>query len=101
MSLANRQLLTVVTEAGLESALVAELEARGLGYTVTDARGRGTRGRRTSQWTHSGNIRMEVVCDSETAYGLAQHLHEKYFDHYAMILWIQEVAVLRGPKFGG
>lgn len=95
----TRRLLTVVTEAGLESLLAAALDARGLGYTVTDARGRGTRGRRASQWAHSGNVRFEIVCDTVTAEALARHLHEQYFAHYAMILWMQEVTVLRADKF--
>jgi hypothetical protein len=99
MDTTKRSLLTLVTEAGLESPLVADLEARGLGYTVTDARGRGTRGRRASQWTHSGNVRFEIVCDTETANKLAAHLHERYFEHYAMILWLQDVSVLRADKF--
>ena len=99
METTKRCLLTLVTEAGLESQLVAYLEVRGLGYTITDVRGRGTRGRRTSQWTHSGNVRFEIVCDSETANSLAAHLHEQYFEHYAMILWFQEVSVLRADKF--
>lgn len=99
METATRRLLTVVTEAGLESALAAEFDARGLGYTITDARGRGTRGRRASQWAHSGNVRIEVVCDAATAEALARHLHERYFAHYAMILWLQDVAVLRADKF--
>lgn len=100
METTTRCLLTVVTEAGLESPLAAEFDARGLGYTVTDARGRGTRGRRASQWAHSGNVRFEIVCDTGTAGSLARHLHEQYFEHYAMILWMQDVAVLRADKFG-
>jgi hypothetical protein len=99
MDTTKRCLLTLVTEAGLESPLVADLEARGLGYTVTDARGRGTRGRRASQWTHSGNVRFEILCDTQTATELAAHLHERYFEHYAMILWLQDVSVLRADKF--
>jgi len=95
----TRSLLTIVTEAGLEAPLAAEFDARGLGYTVTDARGRGTRGRRASQWAHSGNVRFEIVCDPGTAEALAGHLHKQYFAHYAMILWMQEVAVLRADKF--
>jgi len=99
METTKRCLLTVVTEADLESPLAAELDARGLGYTVTDARGRGTRGRRASHWAHSGNVRFEIVCDRATAEELARHLHEQYFAHYGMILWMQDVAVLRADKF--
>lgn len=99
METTTRCLLTVVTEAGLESLLATELDARGLGYTVTDARGRGTRGRRASQWAHSGNVRFEIVCDKATGEALSLHLHEQYFAHYGMILWMQQVTVLRADKF--
>ncbi len=39
----------------------------GLGYTISDAQGRGTHGWRASQWTHSGNIRLQIVCDMAAA----------------------------------
>jgi hypothetical protein len=64
----TRKLLTVITEAALESALCEELIQLGAsGYTVTDARGRGSRGVRDAGWSSSGNIRIEVVCDTGIA----------------------------------
>lgn len=95
-----RRLLTVVTEAVLERELVAELEALGVrGYTITDARGRGSRGRRQSDWAQDGNIRIEIVCEAALAERVAARLREHYYDHYAMILFLQEVSVLRPDKF--
>lgn len=95
-----RRLLTVVTEAVLERELVAELEALGVrGHTITDARGRGSRGRRQSDWAQDGNIRLEVVCEPALAERLAARLRERYYDHYAMILFMQDVNVLRPDKF--
>jgi nitrogen regulatory protein PII len=59
-----RKLITVVTEAGLERQLTRDLETLGAsGYTITDARGRGTRGVRRSGWENESNIRIEIVCD--------------------------------------
>ena len=64
----NRQLLTIVTEAVLERELVAEFDALGVrGYTITDARGRGGRGSRRSDWAQDGNIRVEIVCEPALA----------------------------------
>lgn len=95
-----RRLLTVVTEAVLERELVAELEALGVrGHTITDARGRGSRGRRQSDWAQDGNIRLEVVCEPALAERVAARLRERYYDHYAMILFMQDVNVLRPDKF--
>jgi nitrogen regulatory protein PII len=95
-----RRLLTIVTEAVLERDLVAELESLGVrGYTITEARGKGSRGRRQSDWAQEGNIRIEIVCEQSLAERVATRLRERYYDHYAMILFLQDVSVLRPDKF--
>ncbi len=95
-----RRLVTVITEASLERELTRELEAQGVrGYTITDARGRGSRGKRSSSWGHSGNIRVEVICEQALAERLMQRLREKYYEHYAMVLFAHDVEVLRPEKF--
>lgn len=95
-----RSLLTVITEASLERSLVADIEALGArGYTITEARGQGHRGKRSRDWEHSGNIRLEVICDAALADRIAAHLRERYYDDYAMILFVQDVGVLRPDKF--
>ncbi len=55
---------------------------------------------RNAQWEHSGTIRVEVVCDAATADAIAAHLKDRYYDDYAMILFISDVDVLRPGKFG-
>jgi nitrogen regulatory protein PII len=96
----SRRLLTIVTEAALERELSAEFDALGVrGYTITDARGKGGRGRRRSDWAQESNVRIEIVCDGETADRIANRLRERYYDNYAMILFIQDVSVLRPDKF--
>ena len=100
MTLEHRKLLTVVAEAALEHELVREIERLGAhGYTVTDARGRGSRGIRNAGWNLSANIRIEVVCTTDTAHAIAAVLRERYYDNYAMILFIGDVEVLRPEKF--
>ncbi len=95
-----RRLLTIVTEAALERELVAEFDALGVrGYTITDARGKGGRGRRQSEWSQQGNVRIEIVCDPALAERVATRLRVGYYDHYAMILFMQDVDVLRPEKF--
>ncbi len=96
----QRRLLTIVTEAALERELVAALESLGVrGYTITDARGKGDHGRRQSEWAQEGNIRVEVICDEAVAERVATRLRERYYDNYAMILFMQDVQVLRPEKF--
>lgn len=95
-----RKLLTIITEAALERLLVQDIERLGAhGYTVSDARGKGSRGVRSSAWDTSSNIRIEVVCDAQTADAIAAHLRAHYYDDYAMILFVADVAVLRPEKF--
>ena len=100
MSMEHRTLLTIVTEAALEHDLVREIERLGAnGYTVTDARGKGGRGIRNAGWNQIANIRIDVVCTAQTARVIAAALRERYYDNYAMILFIGDVEVLRPEKF--
>lgn len=100
MSSHNRKLLTIVTEAALESVLGEEIEKLGAhGYTITDARGKGHHGMRNASWDVSSNIRIEVVCDEKTARDIAAHLRKHYYENYAMILMLSDVEVLRPEKF--
>jgi nitrogen regulatory protein PII len=101
MNNTTRKLLTIITESALERALVEEIERLGAhGYTITDARGKGRRGLRTAAWSESSNIRVEVVCDESTAQAIADQLQARYYEHYGMILYASDVAVLRPEKFG-
>ena len=78
MSLANdhiRKLLTIVTEGAIETSLVRDLDRLGAhGYTITEARGKGHRGVRNAGWDASSNIRIEVVCNADTAAAISAHL---------------------------
>ncbi|MGV8911479.1 MAG: P-II family nitrogen regulator [Rhodoglobus sp.] len=96
----TRRLLTVITEAAVESTLVRDLDQLNAhGYTITDARGKGSRGVRDAGWEASGNIRIEVVCEAETAEAIAAYLQEHYYADYAMILFLSDIEVLRPAKF--
>ncbi len=100
MQLVARKLVTIITEALIENELVHELDQFGAsGYTITDARGRGQRGVRNAGWEHGANIRIEVVCDEPLSLKIAEHLRERYYDNYAMILFVGDVWVLRPEKF--
>lgn len=61
MELVRLKLVTIVAEAILEKRLLEEVRRQGAkGYTLTDARGEGSRGLRTMDW-EGKNIRLEVI----------------------------------------
>jgi hypothetical protein len=100
MSTNNRKLLTVITEAALESLLIKDIERLGVkGYTITDARGKGSRGVRNAAWDANGNIRIEVISDASTVDTLADFLRDNYYDNYAMVLFKTDIEVIRPEKF--
>lgn len=100
MTSETRKLLTIVTEAVLEtdlSELIPKLGANG--YTIVNARGRGSRGAREAGWSTNSNIRIEVICEPAIAERIADHLREHYYRDYAMVLFLADVEVLRPEKF--
>lgn len=100
MSLPARKLLTIITEAAIESLLLRDIERLGAqGYTVSEARGKGSRGVRNADWDASRNVRIEIVCDAPTADAISAHLQARYYDDYGMILFVSDIMVLRAEKF--
>jgi nitrogen regulatory protein PII len=96
----DRKLLTIITESVLETELCKLLESLDAsGYTVTNARGSGSRGVRSASWSESSNLRIEVVCSQELADRITKTVSDKYYDDYAMIIFESDVRVLRSKKF--
>lgn len=96
----KRKLLTVVTEAALEATLIKDLDRLNAhGYTISDVRGKGSRGVRHADWDLNASIRVEVVCDAATAETIATHLQTHYYDNYAMIMFTSDIDVVRPEKF--
>ena len=100
MDKSQQQLLTIITESVLESSLVEDIEQLGAkGYTIMDVRGKGSKGLRDAGWDASANIRIEIICNSVVADAISAHLQEKYYNDYAMVLYVEKVNVLRPDKF--
>ena len=94
MNTPNRLLLTIVCEAVLEPFLEEELPPLGVtGYTITDARGLGTHGRRTGAWRKEGNIRVDILCSPDLAERVAAHLRGEYEAHYGLLIFSSPVEV--------
>lgn len=100
MSTVSRKLLTIVVEAAVERQILDELKKAGVGgFTMVEARGYGDRGQRDGDWEQSRSVRIESICEEGTAMELASRLLERWGKHYALILWLQDVDVLRARKF--
>jgi Pyruvate/2-oxoacid:ferredoxin oxidoreductase gamma subunit len=96
----KRTLLTVFTETSVEQLLVRDMDRMGVrGYTISDARGKGSRGVRDASWDEARNIRIEVICARQQAEELLAHLQARYYSNYAMVAYLSEVEVLRPDKF--
>lgn len=96
----KRTLITIITEATIEQALLRDLDRMGVrGYTVSDARGKGSRGVRDAAWDEAANIRIEVICAREQAETVMRHLQIRYYANYAMVAFLQDIEVVRPEKF--
>ena len=95
-----RKVIVVITEALLEKSLVVDIKKLGAhGYTITSARGEGSRGKRSVDLDGAQNIRIEIVCDETIAFKIIKHLEENYMPNYAMILYVLDAQVIRPQKF--
>lgn len=93
------KLITIIGESVLAERLPAALRSLGAtGWTMTDARGDGSRNRRTSA-VPGDNLRLEVVVEEDVAEQILAMLAQDYFPHYALVAWVSEVGVLRGAKY--
>lgn len=93
------KLVTIVAEAVLEDRLIRDLLDLGArGYTVSTARGRGSRGVRASDW-EGGNVRIEILVTEAVSDRVLDLLAERYFPTYAVVAWVENVQVVRGEKY--
>lgn len=100
MNRSVRKLVSIVAESALEKLLVADIESLGAhGWTVMDARGKGSRGIREASWDADSNVEIQVLCTAEVADAITTHLVANYYDNYAMIVFTSDVEVLRPGKF--
>jgi hypothetical protein len=92
-------LVTIVAEPVLEPRLLGEFAGLGArGWTVTDARGAGSRHMRATD-PPGANVRIETVVSAAVADAILTHLAAHYFPRYAVIAWATAVAVVRGDKY--
>lgn len=96
---AQVRLVTIVAEAVLEASILALLKEIGVsGYTAADARGEGSRARRTGE-IPGENVRIETLVAPETARRLLAEVSQRWFADYAIVAWASDVEVVRGGKY--
>ena len=94
----------IITEKLILDDVIKIIEEAGArGYTVVAAAGKGDRGVRSG--VDSGldvftNVKIEVVARrEEVARKIADKVSERFFDHYAGIIYLEDVEILRPEKF--
>lgn len=99
MPTVSLKLVTIVTERILEDRLLRALDRLGAkGYTLTQATGKGSRGVRASEW-EGPDTRIEALVSAPVAEAIVAHVAEKFFEHYAVIVYVQDAEVVRGEKY--
>ena len=100
MSYHSRVLVTFICEAVLEDKIVETAKKHGVsGYTILEARGEGGRGSRSADFEYNKNIKLEILCKSETADKICDEVRETYFEDYAVVIYRNDVSVTRPDKF--
>jgi nitrogen regulatory protein P-II 2 len=99
MDTVTLKMVTLVAEPVLEEKLTTRLlELGAKGFTVTDSRGRGSRGIRASE-VPGESVRIEVVVSAPVADAILAHVKQAFFPNYAVIAWVTTVEVVRGDKY--
>lgn len=84
----NKLQLVIVTESIIENTIIEEILALGAkGFTVSEARGLGTHGMRSGRWTVGGNVRIEVIGDTDLCERIVATLQEKYDADYGLLMY--------------
>jgi hypothetical protein len=93
------KLVVIITEDELEPRLTKEILALGArGYTVSRVQGEGWHGARKSEW-EGENVRIETIVPETVANSILAHLAERYLPHFATVVYVQTVNILRVEKF--
>lgn len=99
MNTTTLQLVTIVAERILKDRLTDAIKNLGAkGYTHTDVTGEGSRGVRASEW-EGHNVKIETVVSKQVARAIVEHIAANYFQHHAVIVYAQDVHVVRGDKY--
>lgn len=93
------KLITIISDDALRQNLIDDIKKLGAkGYTMEVAKGEGTHNSRTYE-LEGENIKLEIIVSETVAGNIIKLLAEKYFEHYGLIAYVQNIEVYRGEKF--
>ena len=93
------KLVTIVAESVLAERLTADIKQLGAkGFTLTEVRGEGSRHLRAGEIL-GDNVKIESVVSDPVAALVVDHVAREYFSNYAVIVYVADVAVIRGDKY--
>lgn len=99
MDTTERQIVTVIAEAAVETRLVEDVRRLGAkGYSIGHVRGEGTTGR-LLQDLNGPSVRLETIVTEDVADAILEHLAAEYFGRFAVVAWIAPARVLRSERF--
>lgn len=97
--MATAKLVTIIAESVLRDRLVKDLKRLGVrGYTESQVRGEGSRGRRTVE-LEGQNVQIDTLVSPDLAKRILDHVSEAYFELYAIVAFSRDVEVLREDKY--
>lgn len=93
------RLVTIVAERSVRGRLIDAIHRLGAtGHTMQEVQGEGTRGLHGATWERP-SVKIETIATPEVADRIAKHVAETYFKHHSVIVYLQDVEVLRGSKY--
>ena len=100
MELSTVKLVTIIADGDLKEELVGLIKSEGVsGYTVFATRGQGEKEIQEGLSEELANVSIEALTEEAVASTLMQKIAERFFSHERMVVYEQDVKVLRPQKF--
>ena len=94
------KMVCVTTEALARPALELLLTDCGcLGFTIIPAEGAGSQGQRIGDIPETANILIKAIVNPKRAELLIERLWREFMPRFAMVVWEEDILVLRPDKF--
>jgi len=91
--------ITIVAERVLHEQIVELLKRHKVsGWTVQNVTGEGSRGLRASEWEGS-NVQVYTLVPQAIADAIMEEIAEHFFEHWSVVVYSQDVEVLRPGKY--
>lgn len=99
MTLTPHSLVTIIAERSVRDRLLDAIHALGAtGHTLYDVRGEGSRGAHVALGDQP-TVKIETIVAPDVAERIVAHVAARYFTHHAVVVYVQEVGVVRGSKY--